>query len=378
MYLIIRRGAQLEQQTHLSMWFPTTLTVLSTHVRTDAIYRTSVKTNNLQPRSNHPKCQKDLYSPQLHVSLSRTYLVPTSSNKFIRAALDPGITRESVIQTLHDHVEMIDLNPLVIERHPIKPPSTASPEEFHCQWYQLTDKVQYLPGGLVQGKVSYNVCFHDLAQGLQTHCFAPAGLDIRGKWTLGGSLPNEPVEARELGIGVPKTGLWLREDVDMRCNILMLSFVKKTLKKAHSTLVARLVEKAHLLEAQAQNEGLSVLDARRDSKLRGYSQSLHPGYQSTSCSDTSSIRSSQLSQSPHVSHQFSTPLVSPSYQYIDPAYRESYQSLTATSSRGAASSQTTPQPMELPAEIPSHISGQSSSTLTVHHELPARFFDKYN
>lgn len=96
-----------------------------------------------------------------------------SSDRGLLVALDAGITRETVLQTLHDHIEMIDLNPLVIERHPIKPPSTASPEEFHCQWYQLTDQVQYLPGGLVQGKVSYNVCFHDLSRGLQTHCLAP-------------------------------------------------------------------------------------------------------------------------------------------------------------------------------------------------------------
>ena len=108
----------------------------------------------------------------------------------------------------------------------------------------------------------------------------------------------------------------------MRCNILMLSFVKKTLKKAHSTLVARLVEKAHLIEAQAQNDSMSILDARRDSTLPGCGTGLRPGYQSGSYSDTSSLRSSRLSQSPHVSHQLSTPLVSPSYQNPDPAYHD--------------------------------------------------------
>ena len=279
---------------------------------------------------------------------------------------------------------MIDLNPLVIERHPIKPPATASPEEFHCQWYQLTDKVQYLPGGLVQGKVSYNVCFHDLSRGLQTHCLAPAGLDIKGKWEIGGTLPWEPREEIELGLGVPKNGLWLREDVDMRCNILMLSFVKKTLKKAHSTLVARLVEKAHLIEAQAQNDSMSILDARRDSTLPGCGTGLRPGYQSGSYSDTSSLRSSRLSQSPHVSHQFSTPLVSPSYQNPDPAYRDARDSYKNPPPPGTPSASNLPvQPqlsyaMELPAEIPSHVSKLPNSTSTVHHELPARFFDKYD
>jgi len=89
-----------------------------------------------------------------------------------------------------------------------------------------------------------------LANGLQTHCFAPAGLDIKGKWTVGGSEAGEPNEPSELGLGLPKRGLWLREDVDMRCNILMIGFVKKTLKKSHATLVARLVQKAHIVEYQ--------------------------------------------------------------------------------------------------------------------------------
>lgn len=162
-----------------------------------------------------------------------------------------------MLSTLHDHLEMIDLNPLVEERHPIKAPPNASAEEYHCQWYALTDRVQYLPGGLASGKVSYNVCFHDLGMGLQTHCYAPMGLNIKGKWTLGGSLPGEPIAPVELGVGAPMQGLWIREDVDMKCNIMMTSFVKKTLKKAHSKLVDRLVVKAQIVGAAQKNEQLS-------------------------------------------------------------------------------------------------------------------------
>ena len=170
--------------------------------------------------------------------------------------LPRGITRESVLATLYDHLEMIDLQPNVEERHPIKSPSSATAEEYHCQWYSLTDKVQYLPGGLYTGKVSYNVCFHNLPSGMQAHVYAPLGLDIRNKWTLGGSLPGEPKEPVELGLGMPRDGLWLREDVDMRCNILLTSFVRKNLKKAHETLVARLVEKAHLIATEEHNNNL--------------------------------------------------------------------------------------------------------------------------
>ncbi|KAL9018562.1 MAG: hypothetical protein Q9185_004164 [Variospora sp. 1 TL-2023] len=55
-------------------------------------------------------------------------------------ALPRGITRETVLETLHNHFEMIDLNPLVIERHPVKAPRKASPEEFHSVWYHVVDK----------------------------------------------------------------------------------------------------------------------------------------------------------------------------------------------------------------------------------------------
>ncbi|RDL33673.1 Uncharacterized protein BP5553_08041 [Venustampulla echinocandica] len=168
------------------------------------------------------------------------------------------VTRETVLSTLHDHVEMILLNPLVEEQHPIKPPPIATAEEYHCQWYSLTDRVQYLPGGLMSGKVTYQACFHDLATGLQTHCYAPMGLNIRGKWTLGGSLPGEPVAPVELGVGVPLQGLYLREDVDMKCNMMMTGFVKKTLKKAHVSLVDRLVVKAQIQSAAEENQRLNT------------------------------------------------------------------------------------------------------------------------
>ncbi|CAD6575537.1 MAG: hypothetical protein ASARMPREDX12_007369 [Alectoria sarmentosa] len=171
--------------------------------------------------------------------------------------LPAGISRETVLETLHNHVEMIDLNPLVTERHPIKAPSGATAEEYHCQWYSVTDKVKYLPGGLYTGSVTFNACFHDLPDGLQSHIYAPMGLNMKGRWTLGGSLPGEPRQAVEIGLGVPKTGLWLREDVEMKVNVVMGGFVKKTTKKAHSTLVQRLVEKAHIIEAETHNTELA-------------------------------------------------------------------------------------------------------------------------
>jgi hypothetical protein len=167
--------------------------------------------------------------------------------------LPEGVTRETVLETLHTHTEMIDLNPLVQERHPIKPPAKASPEEYHCQWYEITDTVQYLPGGVLTGSVSFNACFHDLADGIQTHIYAPMGLEIRGRWTVGGSLPGEPQAPVEIGKGIPLSGLYLREDNNVKCNILMAGIVKKNLKHSHAALVARILARAQLQDATQPN-----------------------------------------------------------------------------------------------------------------------------
>jgi hypothetical protein len=190
--------------------------------------------------------------------------------------LSPGITRATVLETLHTHTEMIDLNPLVIERHPIKPPPEATAEEFHCQWYELTDKIQYLPGGIYSGKVTYTACFHDLANGVQTHVYAPMGLDIRGHWSIGGSLPGEPQPPVEMGKGIPLHGLYLREDTDVKCNIFLMNFVKKNLKNSHAALVARMVVKAQLYEAAMNNDRMSEMTHHSRSSSPHHSRSSSP------------------------------------------------------------------------------------------------------
>ena len=226
--------------------------------------------------------------------------------------LPDGITRETVIDTLHTHSEMIDLNPLVIDRHPVRAPKIATPEEFHCTWYLITDRVQYMPGGLVKGKVSYHACFHDLPIGLQTHCYAPMGLDIKAKWSLGGTLPHEPAQPVELGLGAPKRGLWLKEEVDMKCNILMGGFVKKTLKRAHSTLVDRLLEKANVVEADLHNRRVSTMTDMYSAK------STHNGTLSMDSRSTASggMMSPRFPVSPN-----QTSGGSGGSQGIDPAYQ---------------------------------------------------------
>jgi hypothetical protein len=122
-------------------------------------------------------------------------------------------------------------------------------DEFFCIWYELTDKIRYFPG--ISSNISYKACFHNLPAGLQTHVYAPTGLDIQGKWSVGGNMPGEQRQPIELGLAnAPREGLYLREDVNMRCNLFTSEFVKKTLTRAHELLVQRLVVKADLLRRQ--------------------------------------------------------------------------------------------------------------------------------
>ncbi|TQS37069.1 hypothetical protein Golomagni_02469 [Golovinomyces magnicellulatus] len=164
--------------------------------------------------------------------------------------LPASVSREMVLEMLHSYIDIIDLNPLVQERHPIRPPSNATDEEYHCHWFSLTDRVHYLPGGILSGRVSYTVCFHDLANGLQAHYYAPFGLNVKNKWTICGSLPGEAMAPVEIGVGAPVMGLYLREDVKMTCNFIATSYVKKSLKKAHALLVSRLVARAQFLDVK--------------------------------------------------------------------------------------------------------------------------------
>lgn len=107
--------------------------------------------------------------------------------------------------------------------------------------------------------MSYHAVFHDFPDCLETHVYAPLGLDIRGKWSIGGSLPGEPKERPEPGLKVPHSGLYIREEVKMTCSKLLMGFVKKTFKDSHSQLVEKLVERAHILESNAANERLQAL-----------------------------------------------------------------------------------------------------------------------
>lgn len=160
--------------------------------------------------------------------------------------LPPNISRETAIAQLHDHSGMIKLNPLVLRHQATLPPPNASEDEFHeCKWYEITDEINYLPGGVAKSEVSYKGGFYDQPYGLQTHVFAPAGVDIRAKWSVRGNMPGEPRDIPELGVDAPKEGLYLREDIELRCNVFLSNFVKRNLKKSHGKLVEDLLVRVH-------------------------------------------------------------------------------------------------------------------------------------
>jgi hypothetical protein len=161
------------------------------------------------------------------------------------------IPRQLAIDILQSHGEVIELSPLVTGYEGIKAPRDAPSDEFYATWYEISQRIQYIPGigKLGSGSIKFKGCFHDMPWGLQTHVYAPAGVDLRNKWQICGNQPGEPIEPRELGIGAPPDGLYLREDIEIKCNVTMVNFVKKENKAASKTLVDRLIKKAELLDA---------------------------------------------------------------------------------------------------------------------------------
>ncbi|RKF82199.1 hypothetical protein GcM3_027032 [Golovinomyces cichoracearum] len=159
-----------------------------------------------------------------------------------------GISRDTILDTLHDHLEMIDLNLKNCSRNSIPAPASCTPEEMQCSWYQIIDRITVCPG-FPQKSVTFNVCFHDLTDGSQIHCYAPMGLDIKQKWSIGGNAPGEQLRPIEIGIGAPAMGLYIRDDVELKGKFLASRFLRHTFKKALKALVERLLSKAHLAEA---------------------------------------------------------------------------------------------------------------------------------
>jgi hypothetical protein len=211
----------------------------------------------------------------LSSSFAAVYIHQTKSFRMMRrkevyiniTPIPPSVPRQLALDILHSHSEIITLNPLVLSHQPIRAPRDAIADEYYSTWYEITERVQYVPGlgKMGSGKISFKGCFHNVAWGLETHMYAPMGIDLRSKWRIAGNQHDEPPEPTDgRADGVPQTGLYLREDIEIECNRTLISFVKNQLKAASKVLVDRLIKKAELLDA-------GVLQAMmEDGKLTTY------------------------------------------------------------------------------------------------------------
>ncbi|KAK4044136.1 hypothetical protein C8A01DRAFT_31738 [Parachaetomium inaequale] len=279
----------------------------------------------------------------------------------------PGfIPRQLAIDILHSHSEVITLNPLVIEHHPIAAPHNAETDEYYSTWYEITERIQFLPGMGRMGAstIKFNGCFHDMPWGLQTHIYAPMNVDLRNKYRIAGNQPGvEPPEIPEIGLkklGVPSDGLYLKEDIEIKCNITVLSFVKSQLKKASGEMVSRIIKKAELLDAGALQAMIE------DGKLR----TINPADRSNPIKSPLPSPTG-LRYSPSVSG--SPPLGSPPMPYQVPRLQSSYGGYQRPSTSGSQGSsgvyavQPGPGVQELPA-------AEASPPAHAPIEMPGDFY----
>lgn len=156
-----------------------------------------------------------------------------------------GTTIQAVRNILRDHEAMIQLNPLTFEQKVIEPPSFASAEEQSFKWYEVRDHIHYLPCG----SIDYQTGFCDGEDGLETHTYAPMGVQIVSLWTVTG-----PEKLEEVGMDEDtEFDVYLREDVELTCSFVLRSSIQWTMMNSHREMAKRLGEKAVVLSiSQAQ------------------------------------------------------------------------------------------------------------------------------
>ena len=282
----------------------------------------------------------------------------------------PGfIPRQLAIDILHSHSEVITLNPLVLDHQPIAAPQNAETDEYYATWYEITERITFMPGIGRMGAsiIKFNGCFHDMPWGLQTHIYAPMSVDLRNTYRIAGNQSNhEPPEQLEIGLsalGAPSDGLYLREDIEIKCSRTVMSFVKSQMKKAGGEMVKRIIKKAELLDAgvlQAMIEDgkLKTFNPadKRNSNRRSAVQSHSPGPQFSPTFASSSVSGTPPHSpppiSPSIPYQIPRPLSTTPSQY-QPHTSESYSRPNSHGKAPAAFGYGTPNgPQELPATNP--------------------------
>lgn len=249
----------------------------------------------------------------------------------------PGfIPRQLALDILHSHSEVITLNPLVVAHRAIEAPRNASPDEYYSTWYEITERIQWVPGTgkMGSGQIQFNGCFHNMPWGLQTHVYAPMNVDLRHRYKIAGNQPGiEPPQKPELGdqkLGVPSDGLYLRTESEIKCNFAMMSFVKGQLKTANQQMVDRIIKKAELLDS-------GILQAMmEDGKLK----TVNPNDRSRTMAPSTPSAAATSLDNPNFSQQHVPPLSPnlsqdsrPSTTSPPPSQPQSYHQLNRTMSQ---------------------------------------------
>ncbi|KAH6653361.1 hypothetical protein BKA67DRAFT_537045 [Truncatella angustata] len=152
----------------------------------------------------------------------------------IAEPLPSGVAPALVLRLLQSHDDLMDLGSLTKERHPIKPPAEAPPEEHHhtWQWYSITEKFR-LPKDVGSGEFGSKVGFLDLPNGMISHVYSQLGVEVRDYWTISTRPPKSNKES----------SLWLKVDSEIKCKLILKSFVKWKVKQSRLGFVHRVIDK---------------------------------------------------------------------------------------------------------------------------------------
>lgn len=94
-----------------------------------------------------------------------------------------SVTFEKAIAHLHDPLNLITINPIVVKYQQISPPADAALQPGVKQ-YELHDEITYLPFGLWKGSKTVHVTYTDREDGVTVVKQAPFGFLFQEMWTV--------------------------------------------------------------------------------------------------------------------------------------------------------------------------------------------------
>ncbi|KAL9113347.1 MAG: hypothetical protein Q9227_002388 [Pyrenula ochraceoflavens] len=168
----------------------------------------------------------------------------------------PSAIYSRALSLLHEHSNIITLNPLVTSHHPISPDSSSTllppptdssspdPETSSLSpWkaYAITDTKPLLCG-LYNAKIPYKAYFRNNSDGYDSVVQAGFGVTIHGSWTLN-HLPATQEGEEE--------GVRLVEEARIKCPRVVAGTVKGELESSHRVLHGRFWERVYGAEQEA-------------------------------------------------------------------------------------------------------------------------------